>query len=228
MSNNDRSDEGADSPPVIKVTDRRLFDRSGNLRTDEETPESSKSPESSAPRPSASEVRPGADADVEVDREPSAPDHSSDHSEDTLVYEALPDGSSPPAPPKHDEAALPDPESDDSQSVPDDRDHSGAPISPADEAPPSGAPSPSTLPRDLAGFVESQYFEALLYLGAIEHPSGGGPMEDIQMAQYKIDILEMLHKKTEGNREPEESKLFEDALYQLRMLFLEKSKVARL
>ena len=48
------------------------------------------------------------------------------------------------------------------------------------------------------------------------------------MARYKIDLLAMLQEKTEGNRTPEESKLLDDVLYQLRMLYLQKSKVVKL
>lgn len=95
----------------------------------------------------------------------------------------------------------------------------------AGEAPGGG---PDDLPRDFVGFIEGQYYETLLYLGAMRHPATGQVMEDLDMAQYKIDLLSMLQEKTEGNRTPEESKILEDVLYQLRMGYLQKRKVAKL
>lgn len=102
------------------------------------------------------------------------------------------------------------------------------PGAPGPGAAPGAGTSPRDLPRDLSAFVESQYYEALLYLGAMPHPATGEVMEDLDMAQYKIDLLGMLEAKTEGNRTPEESKGLKDVLYQLRMLYLQKSKVAKL
>lgn len=101
------------------------------------------------------------------------------------------------------------------------------------EAPPRrrivapGPPSAADLPRDFSAFVESLYFEAMLYLGAIRHPETGQVLEELDLAKYKIDILGMLQDKTEGNRTPEESNLLEEALYQLRMLYLQKSEGAK-
>ena len=40
------------------------------------------------------------------------------------------------------------------------------------------------------------------------------------IARQTIDTLEMLQRKTRGNLEPEEAKLFESLLYELRMHFL--------
>ena len=64
---------------------------------------------------------------------------------------------------------------------------------------------------------------------------GEGPaqsMEDVPMnleaAKQMIDILAMLQKKTEGNRTPEETRLLDDILYDLRMKFLSKSNAVRL
>jgi hypothetical protein len=80
------------------------------------------------------------------------------------------------------------------------------------------------LPRDFSAFVESQYLEALIFLGAMPHPQTGETIEDPAFASYKIDLLAMLQEKTEGNLTTEEARLIEDVLYQLRMLYVQKSK----
>lgn len=103
---------------------------------------------------------------------------------------------------------------------------------PTQKSPPAAADpdtdSPANLPRDLAGFVQSQYYETMLYLGAMPHPATGEVIEDLPMAQYKIDLLAMLQEKTEGNRTADESAMLDGILYQVRMAFLQKSKIVKL
>jgi hypothetical protein len=83
------------------------------------------------------------------------------------------------------------------------------------------------LPRDFSAFVESQYLEALIFLGAVPHPQSGETIEDPAFAGYKIDLLAMLQEKTEGNLTEQEARLIEDVLYQLRMLYVQKTKGAQ-
>ena len=80
------------------------------------------------------------------------------------------------------------------------------------------------LPRDFSSFVESQYLEALIFLGAVPHPQTGETIDDPDFARYKIDLLAMIQEKTAGNLTAEESRMMEDVLYQLRMLFVQKTK----
>ena len=89
-------------------------------------------------------------------------------------------------------------------------------------------PSIAQLPRDFGAFVESMYLEAMLYMGAIADPRTGQTIEDIDLAKYKIDVLIMLQEKTEGNLTDDEQRQLEEVLYQLRMLYLQKSKAAKL
>ena len=96
----------------------------------------------------------------------------------------------------------------------------------ADERP-SGE-SLADLPRDFSAFVESQFLEALIFLGAVPHPQTGETSDDPEIARYKIDLLTMIQEKTEGNLTADESRLIEDVIYQLRMLYVEKTKVAKL
>jgi len=99
-----------------------------------------------------------------------------------------------------------------------------------DDDPRIAGPEPgfSQLPRDFTAFVESMYLEAMLYMGAIADPRTGETIEDVELAKYKIDLLIMLQEKTEGNLTTEEKQQFDDALYQLRMLYLQKTKTASL
>ena len=72
------------------------------------------------------------------------------------------------------------------------------------------------------------YLEAMLYLGAIPDPRTGETIEDLELAKYKIDLLGMLQSKTEGNLDSEEKDRGEAVLYQLRMIYLEKTKSIQL
>lgn len=84
------------------------------------------------------------------------------------------------------------------------------------------------LPRDFSAFVEGIYLEAMLYMGAIPDPRNDETIENIELAKYKIDLLVMLESKTAGNLTAEEKGQVESVLYQLRMIYLEKTKSIKL
>jgi hypothetical protein len=71
-----------------------------------------------------------------------------------------------------------------------------------------------------AAFIESLYMSALIQLGAIR-PEGEQPRVDIIGARQTIDTLGMLQEKTKGNLTPEEERLLQSALFELRMAFVE-------
>ena len=78
---------------------------------------------------------------------------------------------------------------------------------------------------DFATFILSLSTSALYQMGVVPHPESGQAAEqDLLLARQTIDTLEMLHEKTRGNLDSEESKLFEGLLYELRMNFVEKMK----
>ena len=70
-----------------------------------------------------------------------------------------------------------------------------------------------------ADFVILQAQNAGLFLGQIPNPSTGKPEVNLKAARSVLDSLEMLESKTSGNRTPEESKLLETALLNLRGLY---------
>jgi hypothetical protein len=82
------------------------------------------------------------------------------------------------------------------------------------------------LPRlDFSTFVLSLSTSALYQMGLVAGPDGSkDPVPDRELARQTIDTLEMLQEKTRGNLDPQESKLFENLLYELRMRFVEVAK----
>ncbi len=47
---------------------------------------------------------------------------------------------------------------------------------------------------------------------------------DLEIAKHNIDLLELMHEKTHGNRSPEEDQLLNHLLFQLRMTFVSAEK----
>jgi hypothetical protein len=74
---------------------------------------------------------------------------------------------------------------------------------------------------DFHTFVLSLGSSALLHLGELERPGASGPEKNLPMAKHTIDILAMLQAKTKGNLTPEEAKLMESLLYDLRLRYVE-------
>jgi hypothetical protein len=68
--------------------------------------------------------------------------------------------------------------------------------------------------------VQSVYMTAMMQLGAATH-EGQQPQVDILGARQSIDMLSVLAEKTKGNLTPEETRLLDSALFELRMAFLE-------
>ena len=89
-------------------------------------------------------------------------------------------------------------------------------------AAPEGAPT-----IDFHTFVLSLGSSALMHLGELEQPGAGGTEKDLPLAKHTIDILAMLQGKTRGNLTPEEDKLLDSLLYDLRLRFVDSSKAAK-
>ena len=66
---------------------------------------------------------------------------------------------------------------------------------------------------------------ALLHLGELENPNDGVSQKDSPLAKHTIDILAMLEEKTKGNLSTAEEKLMESLLYDLRLRYVEATKV---
>ena len=81
-----------------------------------------------------------------------------------------------------------------------------------------GADHPPAMSFDQ--LVQSVYMTSIMQLGGAT-PEGQQPQVDIIGARQSIDMLSVLAEKTKSNLTPEESRLLESALFELRMAFLE-------
>ena len=82
-----------------------------------------------------------------------------------------------------------------------------------------------TLPAiDFSTFVLSLSHSALVHLGDAPPPDGQGPERNIPLARQTIDLLGILQEKTRNNLSGEEERLLDQALYDLRLRFVEISK----
>lgn len=94
------------------------------------------------------------------------------------------------------------------------------------ESPPRA--SGSRPPVDFSAFIMSLATSAMAFMGDVPDPVTGRQEENLEEAQQMIDLLAMLQVKTKGNLEPDEHRLLDDLLYELRMRYLAKSKVVKL
>jgi uncharacterized protein YjaG (DUF416 family) len=73
---------------------------------------------------------------------------------------------------------------------------------------------------DFSFFVTTLALQASISLGAMPNPSTNKTEEDLTQARFMIDTMDMLRDKTKGNLTPEESKLLENVLAELKMQYV--------
>lgn len=83
-----------------------------------------------------------------------------------------------------------------------------------------GAPRREDLEVTMERFLASIYMSALVQLG-LAHEKGGTPRLDLIGARQSIDTIALLQEKTKGNLTPAEQNFITNALYELRMAYLE-------
>jgi hypothetical protein len=76
-------------------------------------------------------------------------------------------------------------------------------------------------PATFAFFVSTLSTQALLALGHLQDPAQGDAERDLEQARYLIDVLQMLEEKTRGNLTPEEQRMLENVLHDLRLAYVE-------
>jgi hypothetical protein len=82
-------------------------------------------------------------------------------------------------------------------------------------------------PNDLfLGLVAQLQMSAWVQLGKIMHPMTGKVERNLPQAKELIDLLGVLDEKTRGNQHPEETKLFTQMLYELRLNYVEELKAS--
>jgi hypothetical protein len=71
-----------------------------------------------------------------------------------------------------------------------------------------------------SSFVMSLGMQALMALGEMPAPDGAEMPQNKEAAQQSIEILGVIKDKTKGNLEPDESRLLEEVLHNVRMAFV--------
>jgi len=76
-------------------------------------------------------------------------------------------------------------------------------------------------PASFVNFLSTLATNAAAALGAVPHPATGQRSLDLETAKYWLDILGMLKDKTTGNLHPQESRLLEGLLADLRLQYVQ-------
>jgi hypothetical protein len=69
-------------------------------------------------------------------------------------------------------------------------------------------------------FISGLMAEGMMALGVLKNPVSGEVKKDLEHASHVIDALNMLEEKTKGNLTDEEEKAIEEALHNLRMMYV--------
>jgi hypothetical protein len=92
-----------------------------------------------------------------------------------------------------------------------------------DPSPPPRQESPPQRelpPPDLTFIAGTMYMQALVAMGLVPNPMTGKATVQLQQAKHAIDTLDVLQRKTEGNRTADESEAIEAMLHELRLTFI--------
>ena len=182
----------ADKTPSFTVSDRRKFTLEGELRDDQN---STSTAEAAPPPPPAAEPT----GPRLVTPPPSSVEEPAAHEEES-------------------EELLPEPTAQESAEQ-----HAAYQQSSADldfmlrQANPGLGPS---APVNMEQIIQSMYLSAVVAMGAATEP-GQKPRIDIIGARQSIDMLGVLQQKTRGNLDEKEQRLLQNALFELRMMFLD-------
>lgn len=203
----------SDKPPVFTVTDRRKFTMEGDLRDEaarsqeEAQPETRHEPPPEAKSEPQTEPKPGPRL-VTPPTAPKAPEPEQPAGPPAPEAEtASPEQEGPPELSPQDEAAA-------RKAYQQSSEHIETLLRAANPA--AGAPPAVTIEH----VIQSIYLSAVVALGAAtEH--GQQPRIDIIGARQSIDMLGALQEKTKGNLSEKEERLLQNALFEVRMMFLE-------
>jgi hypothetical protein len=197
----------SEKPPVFTVTDRRKFTLEGDLREDSgETPASEEPAKSDRPVERSPEPAPGPRL-VTTPSPPKAPEAESQPSPAQPAPAPESESETPPEVSAQDEAAA-------HHAYQQSSEHIDTVLRATN--PGAGAAPPVTIET----VIQSVYLSAIVALGAATEP-GQKPRIDILGARQSIDMLGVLQEKTKGNLTEKEQRLLQNALFEVRMLFLE-------
>ena len=77
---------------------------------------------------------------------------------------------------------------------------------------------------NFTNFILSLSTSALIQLGEIQDPITKESLRQIPLAKQTIDLIGMLKEKTKGNLSPDEEKVIEYVLYDLRMRYVKAAE----
>lgn len=80
---------------------------------------------------------------------------------------------------------------------------------------------PELVPAGFMGLVQLLAMQAMVGLGGLAGPPGQEIPPNLELAKHHIDLLDVLDAKTKGNLSPEEKRLLDTTLHQLRMAYVE-------
>lgn len=81
---------------------------------------------------------------------------------------------------------------------------------------------PASLPEaGFASIVQLLAMQAMVGLGGMKGPAGQEIPPNLDIAKHHIDLLDTLDAKTSGNLDPDEKRLLDTTLHQLRMAYVE-------
>lgn len=75
-------------------------------------------------------------------------------------------------------------------------------------------------PASFVNFLSTLATNAAASLGAVPHPATGQRSLDLDTGKYWLDVLAMVREKTKGNLHPQESRLLDGILGDLRMQYV--------
>ena len=184
--------------PQFTVTDRRKFTSEGELRDDQPNtaevsapPPAPEPPKSQAPSPAKPQL-------VEAEQK----------GEDLLEDEDLLEG----------EETMPEPTAAESAQQSKEYLASASRLDEMLQKANPGQPAPAVM--NFERLVQSLYMTAAVQMGA-GTPANQQPRIDILGARQSIDMLSVLADKTKGNLNEQETRMLQNALFDLRMSFLE-------
>ena len=76
-------------------------------------------------------------------------------------------------------------------------------------------------PASFVNFLSTLATNAAAALGAVPHPATGQRSLDLETGKYWLDVLGMLKDKTNGNLHPQEARLLDGLLGDLRMQYVQ-------
>ena len=75
-------------------------------------------------------------------------------------------------------------------------------------------------PASFVNFLSTLATNAAASLGAVPHPATGKRSLDLETGKYWLDVLGMIKEKTNGNLHPQEARLLDGLLADLRMQYI--------